>query len=736
MPKFTPAPATVILALVMASPALAQNPQITAVTNAASNAASYAPGLPVSIFGQNLAAASKDCIAAKVPTECSGVTVTIGGRAAPVRYVNPAVVLAYIPVETPLGTASLIVERKTDTQVLRSPPFTLTVETYAPALYSFSDPKTGRAYGVFEKGAGELINAANPAPPGDTLVAAAVGLGPTDPVVPAGEMGVARTLTLPRLFVGGREAQVQSSGMGVARNFSEPGAHLVRFTVPADTPAGDQPAYIETGGKKSNTVLLPVAEAKPAITAVIDAFSGQSTVAPGAWVEIYGRLLSTRQREWSASDFAGAKLPTSLEGVSVKVNGKSAAVCFVSPGQVNALIPLGTAEGNATVELTSSLGTAATTVKVQPIAPYFVLYRYVENAKYVAGVFPDRVYAGKKGLFAEGGPATRPARAGDTVLLFGAGFGLTDPAAPDAELLPAPLPLKDPGQLTIRIGGVAADVAFAGLAGPGLYQFNVVVPRTPGGDQPIVATIGGFSTQAGKFITLEGTPLVTGIINSASYVSGFVSPGALAQVAGSNWPISGTASSSGVPQPALDGTSVFVNGQACPLSFVSSTQINLQLPFSLTPGPAMLEVEFKVDGQAVRSLPFAFTLETYSPGIFTSAGDMGAFLDGATYAAISAQRQAKPGGVVIAYATGLGPTNPVVPAGTVTPNVAPATVTQPKVTVADRECQVLFSGLALSMVGLYQVNLRLPAELPAGNQQVVLEIGGKRSKPVLLPVGS
>jgi uncharacterized protein (TIGR03437 family) len=61
----------------------------------------------------------------------------------------------------------------------------------------------------------------------------------------------------------------------------------------------------------------------------------------------------------------------------------------------------------------------------------------------------------------------------------------------------SPLPM-------VKIGGVTATVQFAGLVAPGEFQFNVVVPaNTPDGDQPIVATYNGTSTQAGTLITIQ-----------------------------------------------------------------------------------------------------------------------------------------------------------------------------------------------------------------------------------------
>jgi uncharacterized protein (TIGR03437 family) len=55
----------------------------------------------------------------------------------------------------------------------------------------------------------------------------------------------------------------------------------------------------------------------------------------------------------------------------------------------------------------------------------------------------------------------------------------------------------------ITIGGVVASVGFAGLVGPGTYQFNVTVPDLPNGDAPVVASIGENTTQTGVSVTVQ-----------------------------------------------------------------------------------------------------------------------------------------------------------------------------------------------------------------------------------------
>src|SRR5262249_7484098 len=98
-------------------------------------------------------------------------------------------------------------------------------------------------------------------------------------------------------------------------------------------------------------------------------------------------------------------------------------------------------------------------------------------------------------------PPARPVKPGDTIMLFGTGFGPTDPPVPDGEIVRQVGRLITP--VSIRIGGVLADVGFAGIVGAGLYQFNVTIPSLIDGDQQVVAEIDGFRTPASAFITVQ-----------------------------------------------------------------------------------------------------------------------------------------------------------------------------------------------------------------------------------------
>jgi uncharacterized protein (TIGR03437 family) len=64
-------------------------------------------------------------------------------------------------------------------------------------------------------------------------------------------------------------------------------------------------------------------------------------------------------------------------------------------------------------------------------------------------------------------------------------------------------PLSDPTKLAVFIGNAPASVQYAGLVSPGLYQINVVVPKIPDGDQPLLIGIGGLTSQSGVSIAVK-----------------------------------------------------------------------------------------------------------------------------------------------------------------------------------------------------------------------------------------
>ena len=75
---------------------------------------------------------------------------------------------------------------------------------------------------------------------------------------------------------------------------------------------------------------------------VVNAASGGAEISPGSWVSIFGENLSriaAPGRQWAGPDFSGNNLPLSLDGVSVRINNRPAAVAFISGSQLNVQAP-------------------------------------------------------------------------------------------------------------------------------------------------------------------------------------------------------------------------------------------------------------------------------------------------------------------------------------------------------------------------------------------------------------
>jgi len=235
---------------------------------------------------------------------------------------------------------------------------------------------------------------------------------------------------------------------------------------------------------------------------VVDAASFRPAISPGSWFSIFGTNLSPKTRSWQTVDFLNGALPLSLSGVAVQVNGIPAAVSYISPGQINAQVPDGVGPGAVTVQVITPAGTSSLAqVNAGSVAPGFFTYA-AGGATYVAATFPDGTIVGTGGTLPNG-VATRPAKPGDVISLWGTGFGPTAPNVAAGSLFSGAAPLIAADQPSIMTGDVPASVQFAGLAEAGLYQLNVTVPDLPDGNQPIVAQIAGSSTQQRVYLTIR-----------------------------------------------------------------------------------------------------------------------------------------------------------------------------------------------------------------------------------------
>lgn len=235
-------------------------------------------------------------------------------------------------------------------------------------------------------------------------------------------------------------------------------------------------------------------------------FGAFTSVAPGSWIEIYGSNLATKTRQWTAADFKGVNAPTSLEGTSVTIDGQAAFVAYISPTQVNALVPSNVGTGPQQITVRTAAGVSAPYLlnvnRTQPglwAPPSFKL-----GARFYAGaLFGDfATFALPTGAIA--GVNSRPARPGETIILYGTGFGEVTPSVEAGVIVQQNNALTTPIQ--IFVGGIEAQVPYAGLAptAVGLYQFNVVVPNVASGDAvPLTFNLGGTAGLQTLYIAVQ-----------------------------------------------------------------------------------------------------------------------------------------------------------------------------------------------------------------------------------------
>jgi uncharacterized protein (TIGR03437 family) len=231
---------------------------------------------------------------------------------------------------------------------------------------------------------------------------------------------------------------------------------------------------------------------------VVNGASFREPIGPNSWITIFGQRLSGSERIWAGSDFNGNRMPTVLDDVSVTVNGRPTYAYYVNPGQLNVLTPPDLAEGPAVIEVNRGvLKSQSVTAQVARVAPGLFMFE-PESSKYVAATRTDGSLVGKASLYPG---STTPAKAGDVITLWGTGFGRTDPATPIGEVPSAPLRLV--ATPVVTIAGATAEVLFAGLTTPGLYQLNVRVPQgVPEGDVLVRVQMEGASTQDAAFLTI------------------------------------------------------------------------------------------------------------------------------------------------------------------------------------------------------------------------------------------
>jgi uncharacterized protein (TIGR03437 family) len=229
----------------------------------------------------------------------------------------------------------------------------------------------------------------------------------------------------------------------------------------------------------------------------------------------------------------------------------------------------------------------------------------------------------------------------------------------------------------------------------------------------------------------------TGVTNGASFIAGAAAGSILSLFGSDLTEATGIVTAGVLPLPTqLSGVSVTANDIAAPLFAVAGAggqeQINFQMPWEVA---GQTSVAIEVRNGTLVSAPVQVNLLETHPGVFTVDGTTGAILHGTTSALVTGSNPALPGEIVILYATGLGPVSfpPATGAAALADPLSLTTLTS-SVTVDGIPATVRFSGLAPGFVGLYQINVELPAGVSSGSRDLVVESGGRTSKPVKIAI--
>jgi uncharacterized protein (TIGR03437 family) len=334
------------------------------------------------------------------------------------------------------------------------------------------------------------------------------------------ETGFALSVSAPSLTVSAGNSKTSTVTTNVFGSFSSAVA-LAASGLPAGITATFTPSPIASPGSGTSTLLLSANASAAAGTwtitisgtgggltetaslslaivtlDVVNTGSSQAGFAAGAWMTIFGTNLSPVTDNWTSSIISG-KLPTSLDGVTVTVGGQPAYVEYISPTQVNAVAPNAEA-GPVAVTVSAPNGVSTTAMATaQTVQPAFFQW-----GAYAVATHQDYTWAAKNGVFSQ---STVPAAPGDTIILWGTGFGPTNPAAPVGAEVPAGTTYYTASAVTVTLGNTPVTVYGAALT-PGfaaLYQVAIQIPEALGdGDYPVVAMVSGAQSPSSVLLTV------------------------------------------------------------------------------------------------------------------------------------------------------------------------------------------------------------------------------------------
>lgn len=231
--------------------------------------------------------------------------------------------------------------------------------------------------------------------------------------------------------------------------------------------------------------------------------------------------------------------------------------------------------------------------------------------------------------------------------------------------------------------------------------------------------------------------LTGGVVNGAGF-QGTISPNAWVTINGTNLANStrtwGSSDFTNGQLPTqLDGVGVTIDGKAAYVEYVSPTQLNVLAPNTISNAAGLV---VQVVNNSLSSNPGTITGQTTSPAFFewsnkyavTTRQDFSLVAPPNLFGSGSTTTPARPGDIVILWATGLGAVSPAPPVGQLTPSSQLYSVVNlPVVTVGGSGAQVIGAALAPGYAGLYQIAIQVPMGVPDGDQPVMVQANGNQS---------
>jgi uncharacterized protein (TIGR03437 family) len=281
-----------------------------------------------------------------------------------------------------------------------------------------------------------------------------------------------------------------------------------------------------------------------------------------------------------------------------------------------------------------------------------------------------------------------------------------------------------PGVSAYNYAGLAIVTVDPGSLVPGAYTGTVTVGCN-GANCPLQIPVN-------LEVDAQGPPVITyqSVTDNATFSpSNPVAPGDVCVLKGAQLSLEPAASAANVPLPVqLGGASVLVNNVQAPLYYTSFGQIAFQMPSSTAPGPALVQV---VRGQETSNTVTVNQVTPFYPAIVV--------ITDSSYNLRDANHPSHAGDWLILWSIGLGATSPAVPDGTAAPANPPASaIAKPQVVFLGANTMEpvtpVFAGLSPGGVGLYQVNVQIPSDMPSGNVSVKLGSGAAYSNSIQIAV--